>query len=157
MDIPFPSAPPCVIAFDVGDKRIGIAVSNALGMAQPLLTLYCKTPRADLKSIGRLIRKHGIAEAVVGHPLHMSGEEGPRARKAQVFAESLRAEFGIPVHLMDERLTSWQANQVLDESGLGRRTAADRQERKRVIDQVAAVLILQSFLAGREAATRAEG
>jgi putative Holliday junction resolvase len=96
-------------------------------------------------------------EAVVGHPLHMSGEEGPRARKAQAFAESLRAEFCIPVHLMDERLTSWQANQVLDESGLGRRTAADRQERKRVIDQVAAVLILQSFLAARDAATRAEG
>src|ERR1039457_4750946 len=139
-----------IAAFDVGDKRIGIAVSDALGYtAQPLLTLYRKTPRADLKSIGRLLRKHGVAEAVVGNPLNMSGEVGPRARKAQEFAEQLRAEFGIPVHLVDERLTTWEAHQLLDASGHIRRTAADRQERKRIIDQVAAVLILQSFLEAR--------
>ena len=63
-----------VIAFDVGDRRIGVAVSDPLGNAQPLLTLYRKTPRADLKSIGRLLRKHEVAEAVVGNPLNMSGE-----------------------------------------------------------------------------------
>ena len=139
-----------IAAFDVGDKRIGIAVTDALGYtAQPLLTIYRKTPRADLKSIGRLLRKHGVAEAVVGNPLNMSGEVGPRARKAQEFAEQLRAEFGIPVHLVDERLTTWEAHQLLDETGGRRRTAADRQERKRIIDQVAAVLILEAFLEAR--------
>jgi len=138
-----------VVAFDVGDKRIGVAVSDALGNAQPLLTIYRKTPRADLKSIGRLLRKHEVTEAVVGHPLNMSGEVGPRARKAQEFAEQLRAEFDIPVHLADERLTTWEAHQLLDQSGRSRRTVAERRERSRIIDQVAAVLILQSFLDAR--------
>ena len=135
-----------IVAFDVGDKRIGVAVSDLLGMAQPLLTIYRKTPRSDLKSIGRILRKHDVAEAVVGHPLHMSGEVGPRARKAQEFAEALRAEFGLPVHLVDERLTTWEAHQLLDASGRGRRGSPDR---KRIIDQVAAVLILESFLNAR--------
>jgi putative Holliday junction resolvase len=143
---------PRIAAFDVGDKRIGVALTDPLGYtAQPLLTIYRKTPRADLKSIGRILRKHEVAEAVVGHPLNMSGEVGPRARKAAEFAEQLRAEFGIPVHLMDERLTTWEAHQLLDESGRARRdSAAARQERKRIIDQVAAVLILRAFLEGRE-------
>jgi putative Holliday junction resolvase len=140
---------PRIAGFDVGDKRIGVAVSDPLGNAQPLLTIYRKTPRADLKSIGRLIRKHGVTEAVVGHPLNMSGEAGPQARKAQEFAEQLRAEFGIAVHLVDERLTTWEAHQLLDQSGRGRRTAADRRDRSRIIDQVAAVLILEGFLEAR--------
>jgi putative Holliday junction resolvase len=149
MDTPLPSLPARIAAFDVGDKRIGIAVSDPLGMAQPLLTLYRKTPRADLKSIGRLVRKHGVTEAVVGNPLNMSGEVGLRARKAQEFAEQLHAEFGIPVHLVDERLTTWEAHQLLDASGRGRRGPAERRERSKIIDQVAAVLILQSFLDAR--------
>ncbi len=138
-----------VAGFDVGDKRIGIAVSDPLGNAQPLLTIYRKTPRADLKSIGRLLRKHEIAEAVVGLPLNMSGEVGPRAKKAEEFAEQLRAEFGIAVHLVDERLTTWEAHQMLDQSGRVRKTAKDRRERSRIIDQVAAVLILQGWLGAR--------
>lgn len=139
-----------IAAFDVGDQRIGIAVTDPLGYtAQPLLTLHRKTPKADLKSIGRLIRKHGIAEAVVGNPVHMSGEAGSRAHKAQEFADQLRTEFGIPVHLADERLTTWEAHRLLDESGHSRRSAADRRERGQIIDQVAAVLILESFLNAR--------
>ena len=139
-----------VVAFDVGERRIGVAVSDALGYtAQPLLTIYCKTAKADLKSIGRILRRHGIAEAVVGNPLHMSGEVSPRARKAEELAGKIQAEFGIPVHLVDERLTTWEAHQLLDESGQSRRTAADRNKRKRIIDQVAAVLILRSFLEAR--------
>lgn len=141
-----------IAAFDLGDKRIGIAVTDPLGYTvQPLMTLYRKTPRADLKSIARLIRKHGIAEAVIGKPLHMSGEISQRAQKAEAFAAELHAETGIPVHLWDERLTSWDAHQLLDEAaGRKPRTAADRNARKRVIDQAAAVLILESFLQARE-------
>jgi putative Holliday junction resolvase len=143
-----------IMAFDVGDKRIGIAVTDPLGYTvQPLMTLYSKAPRADLKSIARLIRKHGITEAVVGKPMHMSGEVSPRAQKAEGFAAELRAETGIPVHLWDERLTSWDAHQLLDDAAGGPpRSASDRRKRKRVIDQAAAVLILESFLQAREAA-----
>lgn len=134
-----------VIAFDVGEKRIGVALTDGLGLtAQPLLTIYRKTPRADMKSIGRLLRKHGVAEAVVGNPLHMSGEVSPQAARTQAFAEELRSEFGLPVHLWDERLTTHEAHLLLDEAGHAR-----GPERKRIIDQVAAVLILESFLAAR--------
>ena len=150
MVIPLSNLPDRIVAFDVGDKRIGVAVTDPLGLTvQPLLTIYRKTLHADLKSIGRILRKHDIKEAVVGHPLHMSGEVSPRARKSEELAAALHAEFGIPVHLVDERLTTWQAHQMLDESGHVRRTAADRQERKRIIDQVAAVLILEAFLESR--------
>jgi putative Holliday junction resolvase len=139
-----------VVAFDVGAKRIGVAITDALGYTvQPLLTIYCKTAKADLKSIGRILRRHDVAEIVVGHPLHMSGEVSPRASMAQELAGQLRAEFGLPVHLADERLTTWEAHRLLDESGHRRRTAADRRDRKHIIDQVAAVLILQSFLQAR--------
>jgi len=118
---------------------------------QPLMTLYRKAPRADLKSIARLIRKHGVVEVVVGKPLHISGEQSPRAQKAEAFAAELQAETGIPVHLWDERLTSWEANQLLDSVGHSNsRTAVGRQQRKQVIDQAAAVLILESFMQTRE-------
>ena len=134
-----------IIAFDVGDRRIGVAVSDPLGYtAQPLLTLHRTNHRADMKSIARLLRKHGVVEAVVGNPLHMSGDLSPQAAKAQAFAEELRAQFGIAVHLWDERLTTTEAHRHLDAGG----HAAGR-ERRQIIDQVAAVLILQSFLDAR--------
>jgi putative Holliday junction resolvase len=134
-----------VLGFDVGDRRIGIAISDPLGYtAQPLLTLHRTNRRADLKSVGRLVRRHGVGEAVVGNPLYMSGDVSPQALKAQTFAEELRTEFGLVVHLWDERLTTTQAHRHLDEAGHG-----GRGERKGIIDQVAAVLILQSFLDAR--------
>jgi putative Holliday junction resolvase len=139
-----------VFGFDVGDRRIGIAISDPLGYtAQPLLTLHRTNRRADMKSVGRLLRRHGVGEAVVGNPLYMSGDVSPQALKAQAFAEDLRAEFGLVVHLWDERLTTTQAHRHLDEAG----HAAGR-ERKGIIDQVAAVLILQSFLDSRGMAGR---
>ena len=139
-----------IMALDLGDKRIGIALTDPLGYTvQPLMTLYCKTPRADLKSIARLVRKHSVVEAVVGKPLHISGEPSRRAEKAEAFASELHAQAGIPVHLWDERLTSWEANQLLNQTGRGRSPTGQRS-RKQIIDQVAAVLILESFLQARE-------
>ena len=135
---------PRILGFDVGDRRIGLAISDPLGYtAQPLFTLHRAGKRADLKSVGRLLRKHGVTEAVVGNPLYMSGDQSPQAAKAQAFAEELRAEFGITVHLWDERLTTTQAHRHLDDAG---HAAIGR---KGIIDQVAAVLILQSFLEAR--------
>ncbi len=151
---------PRILGLDVGDRRIGIALSDPLGYtAQPLLTLHRTTLRADLKSVARLIRKHGVAEAVVGNPLYMSGDQSPQAAKAQAFAQGLtdhlaeRDGITLPIHLWDERLTTTQAHRHLDDSGHSRGQTG-RNDRKQIIDQVAAVLILQGFLDSRAAQTQ---
>ncbi|MEO6910606.1 MAG: Holliday junction resolvase RuvX [Edaphobacter sp.] len=135
---------PRILGFDVGDRRIGLAISDPLGYtAQPLFTLHRTSRRADLKSVARVLRKYAVSEAVVGNPLYMSGDQSPQAAKAQAFAEELRTEFGITVHLWDERLSTTQAHRLLDDSGHA------AMGRKGIIDQVAAVLILESFLGAR--------
>ncbi len=156
------------MALDVGDRRIGIALSDPLGYtAQPLLTLHRATLRADLKSVARLIRKHAITEVVVGNPLYMSGDQSPQAAKAQAFAQALADHLtpkgettgetpgqpALPIHLWDERLTTTQAHRHLDDAGVSRGQAG-RDERKGIIDQVAAVLILQAFLDARASSAR---
>jgi len=148
-----PDLPPRIAAFDVGDRRIGVALSDPLGFtAQPLFTLHRTSRRVDLKAIARVLRKHHVAEAVVGNPLYMSGDQSPQAAKAQAFADDLRAEFAITVHLWDERLSTTQAHRHLDDAGHAPRgSSSDRKTggRKNIIDQVAAVLILQSWLDAR--------
>jgi putative Holliday junction resolvase len=96
--------------------------------------------RDDLRSLARLARRHSVAAIVVGNPLHLSGETSPRAAKVQQFAAELGELTGLPIHLWDERLTTREAHQLLYQSG------HPRQNHKNVVDQVAAVLILQSFL-----------
>jgi putative Holliday junction resolvase len=137
-----PDRPPRYLALDVGTKRIGVAVSDELGLtAQPVLTLERRpNPREDLRSLARLARKYGVAAIVVGNPLHLSGDQSPRAAKTQAFATELGELSGLPIHLWDERLTTREAHQLLYEAGHA------RQEHRRVVDQVAATLILQSFL-----------
>jgi putative holliday junction resolvase len=130
-----------VMGLDVGDRRIGVAVSDELGLtAQPVLTLVRKNRRDDLRSLARLLRKYSCTGIVVGNPLYMSGDLSPQAAKAQAFARILQDATGMPVHLWDERLSTTEAHRHLD--------AAERtpSTRKAVIDQVAAVLILQGFL-----------
>lgn len=140
---------PRILGLDVGDRRIGIAISDAFALsAQPLLTLTRSNRRNDLRMLERLVRKHEIAEFVVGHPLYMSGDISPQAAKTAMFAELLREEFKLPVHLIDERLTTTEAHRHLDTVGYATR-------RKAVIDQVAAVIILQSFLDARANETAA--
>jgi putative Holliday junction resolvase len=133
---------PRFIALDLGAKRIGIAVSDELGLtAQPVLTLAVhRNRRDDLRSIARLARRFAVAGVVVGNPLHLSSESSPRAAKTQQFAAELGELTGLPIHLWDERLTTHEAHQILYEAG------HRRQDHEPVVDQVAAVLILQSFL-----------
>ena len=122
-------------------RRIGVAVSDELGLtAQPVLTLLRKNAKQDLKSLGRLVRKFGCSAIVLGHPLYLSGDISPLAIKTQAFAESLREAFSLPVHLWDERLSSAEAHRHLHAAG---RALPGHRE---VVDQVAAMLILQSFL-----------
>jgi putative Holliday junction resolvase len=117
-------------------------VSDESGLtAQPVLTLERRrNQREDLRSLARLARRFEVAGIVVGNPLHLSGEESPQARKTQAFAAELGALSGLPIHLWDERLTTREAHRILYEAGHA------RQEHRRVVDQVAAVLILQEFL-----------
>jgi putative Holliday junction resolvase len=133
---------PRYLALDIGAKRIGIAVSDELGLtAQPVMTLEVRrNRREDLRSVGRLARRFAVAGIVVGNPLHLSGETSPRAAKVQHFAAELGELTGLPIHLWDERLTTREAHQILYEAGHA------RQQHKEVVDQVAATLILQSFL-----------
>jgi len=134
------------MGLDVGDRRIGVAVSDALGLtAQPVLTLVRSNRKQDLKSLQRVIRRYNCSAIVVGNPLYMSGDQSPQAAKAQVFAQMLREETGLSVHLWDERLTSTEAHRHLYAAG------RPGIEHKAVVDQVAAVLILESYLEARKA------
>jgi len=149
MDIPSqPGTPPRFMGLDVGNRRIGVAVSDELGLtAQPVMTLERKhNRRDDLRSLGRLARRFGVSAIVVGNPVRLSGEESAQTTKVQAFAMELGELTGIPIHLWDERLTTHEAHQILYEAG------HPRQQHKRVVDQVAATLILQSFI--NEAATQ---
>jgi putative Holliday junction resolvase len=140
-----------ILALDVGDRRIGLAITDPLGLtAQPLFTVHRTTLRADLKAIARFIRQHNVTTLVVGNPLNADGTSGAQAAKAQAFARALAAEHPTLNHqLLDERLTTRGAHELLDQAGRSPRSAgpASRISRKEMIDQVAATLLLDSFLA----------
>src|SRR6266853_1951340 len=133
-----------VLGLDVGSRRIGIAVSDPLGItAQGLETLQRRNKRQDLASLERVILEYAVTEIVVGLPLRMSGAEGTQSEKMQVFAEELRKRFRLPVHLWDERLTSAEANRLL------RETELSIEKRAKAVDRMAAVLILQGWMERR--------
>jgi len=143
---PASTTPPRYLGLDVGNRRIGVAVSDELGLtAQPVLTLERRRgpagiSRDDLRSLARLARRFGVVGIVVGNPVHLSGEASPQTAKTQAFAAALGELSGLPIHLWDERLTTREAHQILYEAGHA------RQQHRKVVDQVAATLILQSFL-----------
>ena len=134
----------------MGNRRIGVAVSDELGLtAQPVLTLERRhNQRDDLRSLARLARRYGVVAIVVGNPVHLSGDLSPQAAKTQAFAAELGALTGLPIHLWDERLTSREAHQILYEAG------RPRQDHRKVVDQVAATLILRSFMEDQGSETR---
>jgi putative Holliday junction resolvase len=131
-----------VLALDLGQSTIGLALSDSLGItAQPLEPLRRVGPRKDLRRLARLIDERDVRTLVVGLPLTLSGEEGDAAQGARAFAEELQRRFPrLAVELWDERLTTVEAERVL--------IAADvrRAKRKRVVDTMAALLILQGYL-----------
>src|ERR1700692_4930358 len=130
-----------VLGLDLGSRRIGIAVSDPLGItAQGLETLQRRNKRTDLAALERVIREYAVREIVVGLPLRMSGAEGTQSEKMQLFAEELRKRFRLPVHLWDERLTSAEANRLL------RETELSIEKRAKAVDRMAAVLILQGWM-----------
>ncbi len=130
-----------ILALDLGARRIGVAVSDPLGItAQGLETIQRGNGRGDMEILQRLAKQYEVGLVLVGQPLHMSGAIGTQAQKAEVFAAQLRRRLGLEVSLWDERLTTAQAQRVLKSSGVS------LEKRKRAVDRMAAVILLQSYL-----------
>jgi len=148
------------LGLDVGTRRIGVALSNTLGIAQPLLTIERTQPRRDQRSILRLARRHACAGIVVGNPLHLSGDRSPQTERVHRFVDELEAliaetspkakedasDAGHPilsVHLWDERLSTAEVHATLEATG---QNPGDRQVGRGLVDKLAAALILQGWL-----------
>lgn len=133
-----------ILGLDYGDRRIGVAISDAFGWtAQGLETIERRQEGDDVRRIEQLVREHEVEEIVVGLPKNMNGTIGPRGEICSAFAEILRQALSLPVHLWDERLTTVAANRALLEADVSRR------KRKMAVDKMAAVLLLQNYLDAR--------
>ena len=129
------------LAIDLGDKTIGLAVSDGLGItAQGLATLERHGGQRDLEALRAVCQEREVARVIVGLPRNMDGSEGPRAQKSRAFARALRDALELPVFLWDERLTTAEAERVLIQADVS------RAKRAKVIDKLAAQLILQGWL-----------
>jgi putative Holliday junction resolvase len=143
------------LGLDVGTRRIGVALSNVLGIAQPLLTIERSQPRRDQRSILRLARRHNCAGIIVGNPLHLSGDRSRQTDRVHRFVDELKAllaeaptqggdhpdRTSLAIHLWDERLSTAEAHAALEATGHD-----PRQAPRGKIDQLAAALILQGWL-----------
>jgi putative Holliday junction resolvase len=140
-----------ILAVDWGWARLGVAVSDDLGLtAHGLSTVTRRSDAQALDEIAGHVSLLHADEIVVGLPKNMDGSEGPSAEAARAFARAVAERFHLPVHLWDERLTTLAADRALVTAGVRRRT------RRGLVDQVAATLILQGFLDRRQAASRRE-
>ncbi|MAI79782.1 MAG: Holliday junction resolvase RuvX [Deltaproteobacteria bacterium] len=134
-----------VLGLDLGSKRIGLALSDLeASLAFPAGTLRSRGRKADIKALCDLILEKEVGHVVVGHPRHMDGRRGPEAESAERFARTLSQAAGVPVELLDERWTSMEAERSLRE--MGHNAKSTRQH----VDEVAAALILRTYLAVRE-------
>jgi putative Holliday junction resolvase len=130
-----------ILALDLGKRRIGLALSDPLGItAQGLPTLQRTNIREDLAALAGLIEHHGVRLLLMGHPLHMSGREGRQAEYTREFAERLAARTGLEVRFWDERLTTVAAERVLRSSGIS------IAKRAKAVDQLSAQILLTSYL-----------
>lgn len=135
-----------ILGLDYGSKTVGVAMTDALGMTvQPYKTIQRDREskiRQTLSEIAEIVEQYQIEKIVMGLPLNMDDTEGDRAAKTRDFAEKLKLRVAVPIEFTDERLTTMEAEEILDQSGI------PRSEQKKVIDQVAAQLILEQYLRG---------
>jgi putative Holliday junction resolvase len=130
-----------ILALDLGKKRIGLALSDPLGItAQGLETLERRGRREDVEFLRRLTVEHGVTMILMGDPIHMSGEAGRQSEYTREFARELEYKTGLPVQFRDERWTSREAERALRGSGIA------NGDRKPAIDRMSAVILLQSYL-----------
>jgi putative Holliday junction resolvase len=134
-------SPSRILALDLGKKRIGLAISDPLGItAQGLPNLVRVRKRADFAALEQLIRERQVGLILMGNPINMRGDEGRQSGWVREFAQALEARTGLPVKLWDERLTSVEANRVLRSSGIS------IEKRAAAVDRLSAVILLQSYL-----------
>ena len=138
-----------ILALDLGERRIGLAVSDALGVtAQGLETMErTRSLRRDLDRLGEIARSREVSLALIGLPVQMSGEEGTQAARAREFGRKLHDRTGLAVEFWDERLTTREAGRILRAGGVS------MGKRARAVDRLAAVIILESYLAWRARAS----
>jgi putative holliday junction resolvase len=130
-----------ILALDVGKKRIGLALSDELGLtAQGLKTMEREGRRDDIETLRRLVLESGVELILIGDPIHMSGEASRQSAYTREFARELEYKTGLPVKFWDERWTSREAERTLRGSGIA------HNERKPAIDRLSAVILLQSYL-----------
>ena len=130
-----------IMAIDYGDAHTGIAISDPTGFLAGFTTVInAYRPEVVAEQVAALVKEHGVEELVLGHPINMDGTRGPRSEKAQAMAELLRDATSLPVTLWDERRTTIDAHQILMGSG------KNAKKRKKVVDAVAASLILEGYL-----------
>ena len=141
-----------IMGLDVGDKTIGVAVSDELGIIANPVTVIQRTasPRKDIGEIRRIAEEYGVERIVVGMPLMLDGTVGIQAEKVQAFVEALRRRVAVPVVTQDERLTTAEVERVLIEMD------QSRAKRKKIIDKLAAAVILQSYLDRQSAKVSSE-
>jgi putative holliday junction resolvase len=131
------------LGIDFGTRRIGLAYGDEIGVATPLPALTVPDPARQWTGLAGVLKDRRITEVVLGHPLNMDGTSGPKALEVEAFGHRIRSEFGLPVHLVDERLTSYEAESTIAPS---KRRAVRKSG---LIDSRAATLILQDFLDAR--------
>ena len=130
-----------IMGLDLGEKTIGVALSDPMGMiARGVEVIKRKTMEEDVKYLFALLKEYEVEKIVLGLPLNMNNTEGPGAKMARDFGRKLTSETGIPVVFWDERLTTVAAEKILLEADMS------RAKRKKVIDKMAAVFILQNYL-----------
>ena len=133
--------PSRILALDLGKKRIGLAISDPLGItAQGLPNLVRARKRTDLAALEQLVRERQVGLILMGNPINMRGDEGRQSAWVREFAQALEKRTGLPVKLWDERLTSVEANRVLRSSGIS------IEKRAAAVDRLSAVILLQSYL-----------
>ena len=133
-----------IMGLDYGSKTIGVAISDELGLtAQPFETIERSGEnklRRSLARISEIVKEPNIRKIVVGLPVNMSGENGERVALTLAFVEKLKSRVDVPIIMQDERLTTMEADEILDESGV------KKKDRKQFIDQIAAGIILREYM-----------
>jgi putative Holliday junction resolvase len=131
------------LGIDYGTRRIGLAFGDELGVATPLPALTGADPSKRWTALTEVVKRRRITEIVLGHPLNMDGTSGAKAKEVEAFAERLRNDFGLPVHLSDERLTSYEAEETLPPARLRALRASG------LVDSRAAAILLRDYLGER--------
>jgi putative holliday junction resolvase len=153
---------PCILGVDYGRSRVGLAIADAEArLAQPLGTLERINRNEDMRRLREMVREHGVKQIVVGLPLRLDGSQSEMAEEATRFAERLRKQIGVPVEMVDERLTSWEAERLLEETqgrilhkqagGTGKKIRKDQG--KITVDAMAAAVILKEYLDQQQSAS----